>query len=142
MAKVVVAMALLLNLWSFAPGQSEWDKSKSIAASQHEIAMLAIKNKQYDKVLPASAKIFSLNFPADRENLLVEHAQIVIHCLIQDEQYDLAHRVLDEALKAVHSNKSKAELYKEKAYTCKKEGKDEQAISFFQKAVELEEATP
>jgi tetratricopeptide (TPR) repeat protein len=142
MAKVVVAMALLLNLWSFAPGQNDWEKSKSIAASQHEIVMLLIKNKQYEKVFPASQKILSLEFPADRENLLVEHAQIVGHCLIQDGQFDLAHRILDEALKVVRSNKSKAELYKEKAYTCKKEGKDEQAMNFFQRAVELEEAVP
>jgi tetratricopeptide (TPR) repeat protein len=141
MAKVV-ALAVLLNLWSFAPGQSDWEKSKSIAASQHEIVMLAIKNKQYDKVLAASVKIFSLDFPADRENLLVEHAQIVSHCLIQDAQFNLAHRVLDEALRVVRTNKSKAELFKEKAYTSKKEGKDEQAINFFQRAVELEETAP
>jgi tetratricopeptide (TPR) repeat protein len=104
--------------------------------------MLLIKNKQYDKVLAASKKIFALNFPPSRENLKVEHAKVASAALAEQRNFTLAQQVLDEALKAVSSNKSKAILYKEKAVVCSNGGQDAQAMKFLEEAVRLEETTP
>ncbi len=142
MVKVLVAFAFICSVYPFPAGQSDWDKTQSIAASQHEIIMLLIKNHEYDKVMSASRKILALNFPEGQEHRLVEHAQEVNSCLIRDGQYGLAQQLLDETLKSVHANKSKADLYKEKAYAFKKEGKDQDAMHWFEMAVKVEEATP
>jgi len=120
--------------------KDDWEKTRSIAEAQHEIVMLLIKNKQYDKVLPASKKILSLKFPPDREHLLVDHARIACAALSDQGNYTLAHQILDEALKAVHNKKSKATLYKEKALLCSKNGQDGEAMKFLEEAVRLEEA--
>lgn len=141
MAKVF-SVFLLFSSFSLLCGADDWEKTRSIAEAQHEIVMLAIKNKQYDKVLPASKKIFALNFPADRESQLVDHARLASGSLVGQSNYALAHRILDEAIKAVHTNKSKATLYKEKGLVCSKEGQDSQAMKFFEEAVRLEEKQP
>ncbi|MFQ5928666.1 MAG: hypothetical protein ACE5MK_03140 [Acidobacteriota bacterium] len=122
--------------------QENWEQIRSIAEAQHEIVMLLIKKTQFDKVLEASKKIFSLNFPYDQEHLFVKEGQIVADALIHHKQYELAHDVLDAALKAVISSKSKASLYKEKAYLCTKEGEDDEAMKLFEKALELEKSSP
>jgi len=123
-------------------GQTDWEKTRSIAEAQHEIVMLAIKNKQYDKVLPNSKKIFALTFPASREHLLVDHAKLSSSLLVEQANYSLAHQIVDEAIKAVHNNKSKAALLKEKAVICSREGHDGDAMKFFEEAVKLEEGKP
>jgi len=117
----------------------DWEKTRSIAEAQHEIVMLLIKNKQYDKVLPASKKILTLNFPLNREHQLVDHARLASSALGEQGNYTLAHQLLDEALKAVHNKKSKATLFKEKALLCSKNGQDGQAMKFLEEAVKLEE---
>lgn len=139
MTRVLAAWLLLIGMSLAVSGQDDWEKVRSIAEAQHDIVMLLIKNKEFDKVLPASKKIFGLNFPQNREPLLVNHAQILSDSLIQSRQFALAHRILDEALKSVRSNKSKATLLKEKALVCTKEGKDKEAVRYLQEAVKMEE---
>jgi tetratricopeptide (TPR) repeat protein len=141
MAKSSTA-ALLMIAFSFSwlVAQDDWEKTRSIAEAQHEIVMLLIKNKQYDKVLPASKKIFALNFPPSREYQLVDHARLASAALTEQHNYKLAHQLLDEALKAVHTNKSKATLYKEKALICSKTGQDGEAMKYLEEAVRLEES--
>jgi Flp pilus assembly protein TadD len=102
--------------------------------------MLSIKNKQFDKVLPASKKIMALNFPAEREPLLVDHVRLTSAALVEAGQLPLAHLVLDEALKVVRTNKSKVTFYKEKALVCTKEGRDDLAVKWLEQAVKLEES--
>lgn len=142
MVRVLVAIAFFVGVYPFAGVPSDWEKTQSIAASQHEIIMLLIKNREYDKLMSASRKILALDFPEGQEHRLVQHAQEVNSCLIRDGQYNLAQQLLDETLKSVHVNKSKAELYKEKAYAFKKEGRDKDALLWFEKAVQVEESTP
>jgi len=142
MAKVLVALAFWLSFHPLIAGGDDWEKARSIAQAQHEIVMLLIKNKQYDKVFSESKKIFALGFPVEREHLLLSHTHEVNDFLIRAGQYPLAHQILDEAMKWVRSNKSKADLHKEKAYVYRKEGKDSDAMEAFKKAVALEESGP
>jgi len=139
MAKSFATALLILFSFAWLTAQDDWEKTRSIAEAQHEIVMLLIKNKQYDKVLPASKKIFALNFPPAREYQLVDHARLASASLSEQRNFTLAHQLLDEALKAVHTNKSKATLFKEKALICSKTGQDSQAMKFLEEAVRLEE---
>ncbi len=93
-------------------------------------------------MLNASQEIFSLSFPYAQEPLFVTEGRILAAALSELQQYELAQALLDQALEAVNSNRSKALLYKEKAYLCKKSGKDEEAMKFFEKALELEKSAP
>lgn len=142
MSRLASFVALLVVSTASLVGQTDWEKTRSIAEAQHEIVMLAIKNKQYDKVLPNSKKIFALTFPTNREHLLVDHAKLSSSLLVEQANYPLAHQIVDEAIKVVRNNKSKAALLKEKAVICSREGHDGDAMKFFEEAVKLEEAKP
>ena len=119
-----------------------WERTRSIAEAQHEIVMLLINGKEFNKVLNASQEIFSLSFPYNQEPLFVTEGRILATALSDLQQYELAQALLDQALEAVNSNRSKALLYKEKAYLCTKDGKDDEAMKFFEKALELEKSAP
>lgn len=142
MLTALLFSTLLVTPHSSVQEQEEWEQIRSIAEAQHEIIMLHIRNGQFDKVPAAFQKIFSLNFPKEREHLLVEEAKIVSDALVQANQHLLAHQILDEALKVVRSKQSRAALYKEKGYLCVKEGKDDLAMELFEKAVEIESSQP
>ncbi len=142
MPHLFALLILSLSLQANIVDSQGWERSRSVAEAQHEIVMLLIKGKAFDKVLRASQEIFSLRFPYNQEHLFVTEGQILSSALFDQQQYELAQALLDQALRAVNSNNSKALLYKEKAYLCNKEGKDDEAMEFFEKAVELEKSAP
>jgi len=135
-------LILLLGPQSNIVDSQGWERTRSIAEAQHEIVMLLINGKEFNKVLNASQEIFSLSFPYNQEPLFVTEGRILATALSDLQQYELAQALLDQALEAVSSNRSKALLYKEKAYHCKKEGKNDEAMEFFEKALELEKSAP
>ncbi|MFB3141358.1 MAG: hypothetical protein ACE1Z2_00985 [Acidobacteriota bacterium] len=142
MPHLFALLILSLSLQANLVDSQGWERSRSVAESQHEIVMLLIRGKAFDKVLRASQEIFSLRFPYNQEHLFVTEGQILSGALYDHQQYELAQALLDQALRAVNSNNSKALLYKEKAYLCKQEGKTDEAMEFFEKAVELEKSAP
>ncbi len=135
-------LILLLGPQTNIVDSQGWDRTRSIAEAQHEIVMLLIKGAEFDKVLNASQEIFSLSFPYAQEPLFVTEGRILAAALSDLQQYELAQALLDQALEAVNSNRSKALLFKEKAYLCTKDGKDDEAMKFFEKALELEKSAP
>ena len=137
MPHLLTLLILSLGLQANLVDAQSWERTRSVAEAQHEIVMLLIKGKQFDKVLAASAEIFSLQFPYTQEHLFVTEGRILSAALSDHEQYNLAQSLLDQALGAVTSNNSKALLYKEKAYLCQKEGRDDEAMKFFEMAVQL-----
>ncbi len=142
MPHLLVLLILSLGLQANIVDSQSWERSRSVAEAQHEIVMLLIKGKEFGKVLRASREIFSLKFPYNQEHLFVTEGRILSGALNDHQQYELAQALLDQALRAVNSNHSKALLYKEKAYLCTKEGRDDEAMEFFEKAVELEKSPP
>jgi len=142
MPHLFALLILSLSLQANLVDSQGWERSRSVAESQHEIVMLLIRGKAFDKVLRASQEIFSLRFPYNQEHLFVTEGQILSGALYDHQQYELAQALLDQALRAVNSNNSKALLYKEKAYLCKQEGKTDEAMELFEKAVELEKSAP
>ena len=135
-------LILSLGLQANIVDSQNWERSRSVAEAQHEIVMLLIKGKEFDKVLSASQQIFSLRFPYTQEHLFVTEGRILSGALYDHQQYGLAQALLDQALQVVNSNDSKALLYKEKAYLCDKEGKNDEAMKFFEMAVELSKSAP
>lgn len=117
-----------------------WEQVRSIAESQHEIAILLIEKEQYSKAVEEARKIFYLPFPKDKEQLLVDAAKEVSDALIHHKAHNQALEILDEGLRSVHSPLLQADLYKEKAYLYKKMGRDEEAVFCFRKAVELKDS--
>jgi len=142
MPHLFALLILLLGPQTNIVDSQGWERTRSIAETQHEIVMLLIKGAEFDKVLNASQEIFSLSFPYAQEPLFVTEGRILAAALSDLQQYELAQALLDQALEAVNSNSSKALLYKEKAYLCTKDGKDDEAMKFFEKALELEKSAP
>ncbi len=142
MPHLLVLLILLLGPQTNIVDSQGWERTRSIAEAQHEIVMLFIKGEEFNKVLNASQEIFSLSFPYAQEPLFVTEGRILAAALSDLQQYELAQALLDQALDAVNSNRSQALLYKEKAYLCTKNGKDEEAMKFFEKALELEKSAP
>ena len=112
----LLALLLLLGPQTNMIDSQGWERTRSIAEAQHEIVMLLINGKEFDKVLNASQEIFSLSFPYNQEPLFVTEGRILATALSDLQQYELAQALLDQALESVSSNRSKALLYKEKAY--------------------------
>ncbi|MCZ6876980.1 MAG: tetratricopeptide repeat protein [Acidobacteria bacterium] len=142
MPYLLALLILLLGPQTNIVDSQGWERTRSIAEAQHEIVMLLIKGEEFNKVLNASQEIFSLSFPYAQEPLFVTEGRILAAALSDLQQYELAQALLDQALDAVNSNRSQALLYKEKAYLCTKNGKDEEAMKFFEKALELEKSAP
>ena len=142
MPHLFALLILSLSLQANLVDSQGWERSRSVAEAQHEIVMLLIKGKEFGKVLQASREIFSLKFPYNQEHLFVTEGRILSGALYDHQQYELAQALLDQALAAVNSNSSKALLCKEKAYLFKQEGKDDEAMEYFEKAIELEKSAP
>ncbi len=133
-------LVLLLSfLATPAPGQdSNWERVRSTAESQHEIIMILVDKKEYGKVVGESQTLFALPFPIAQEHRLVTSAKMISKALLDVSMIDLAQQVLNKALEAVKGKKSKAEIYREKAYLSRRAGRDDEAMKFFEKSVQLE----
>lgn len=138
-----LCLSLLLLTTAAAPlQQRSWEETRSLAESLHEIVMLLIQKKEFAKVPEAARKIFVLDFPSNKEHLLVEEAKIFTDRLLHHSQFAVAHQVIDAAIQEIRGKGWKAQLYKEKAYLFKKEGKMDEAMKSFEIAVELEKPEP
>lgn len=140
--RVLSEYCLLFLLFLPVPvvAQSSWEEIREIAVSQHEIVMLLIEKQEFDQVSAAAQKIFQMQFPDDQQHLLVKEAEILTDALLQHDQTQVAHQLIEMARNAVKHNKHKAALYREQAYVYKKEGNRDAAMECFQKSIELEES--
>ena len=140
---VRILAALLLGGSLILAEEGEWDQTRRIAEAQHEVVLLLIQEKAFDKVMNGCKKIFSPQLsqgsrtPAGK----VSHRPSPTRSSVR-EQLGLARKVLDGALRVVRYKPSKASLYKEKGYISKVEGKDQEALDFFEEAIKLEQAAP
>ncbi len=132
----------LISAVGSAQTTQEWENTRSIAESQHEIVMLLIEKREFKQAVEEARKIFYLPFPAAKHEMLVTEATQVADALIHHKEHALAREVLDEALLAVTAPKHRAKLLKEKCYLLKKMGNDDEAMSCFRKAVELDNSGP
>jgi hypothetical protein len=116
----------------------DWEEVRHIAESQHEILLLLIEKKDFERIPKVAGEIFRLPFPPDQEHLVVKEIEILTDALLHHNQLALAHRILDDALRCVKTTRSRAQIHREKAYVFKKEGKTDEAMAEFEKSVALE----
>lgn len=122
--------------------QKDWDSVRKIAEAQHEIVVMLIEKGEFQKVPEAASKVLDLNFPGDKEHLMVDAASFWTDLLLHRRQPQLAQQLLDSAYQRVRLNKSKAALCREKAYVFKIQGDLDAAQKMFEKSVELESSRP
>jgi tetratricopeptide (TPR) repeat protein len=115
------------------------DRMLSIAEAQFEVVKLLVKQGRYDRVLPEMNKIYGLGLPEKYEQAVAESASLAADLLVEKSQFELAHQVLDEALKHMRRNASKAALLKVEAIVFKSEGNLDKALQSLEQAINLEQ---
>ncbi|HSR68529.1 MAG TPA: hypothetical protein VLU25_11350 [Acidobacteriota bacterium] len=133
---LLVVLMTCLTLVSPLIAQN-WDEDRSQAEAQYEYIKLLIKNGDFGKVAQATGEFFSIRFPESEEHHFVDTAERISTALTKEEQFEVAHSVLDQALKACRKDHSHGRLFKEKAWVFKKQGNDAEAMVYFEKAKKL-----
>jgi hypothetical protein len=113
-------------------------KTKSMAETQHEIVMLLLKNKEYEKAAMESNKIFDMSWPENQEPLLLKELRILTDQFLRQGQPLLGLRIIERNFKYFKKTSSQAEILKEKGYLHKNLNQNDRALECFRKAQELE----
>ncbi len=118
----------------------KWDitKTRKIAESQHEIAMILIRKKEYSKAAEEATKIFQMNWPDDQESVLLNELLGFARKFNECQQPEIAVHFLETNLPDFKSFKSQAAIWKEKGYSFEKMGKHDEALACFREAQRLE----
>jgi tetratricopeptide (TPR) repeat protein len=116
----------------------ELEKTKSIAGTQHEIVMLLIKKKEYEKAAAEANKIFDMKWPEGQEPLLLRELLFVSEQLRSQGQLPLSLQLIDRNSKSFKTTTSRIAIYKEMGFLYKSMNQDDKALDYFSKARELE----
>ena len=137
-AIILAAMLLAEMIAVFPMYAQELGKTKSKAATQHEIIMLLIKKKEYEKAVAEANKIFDMKWPEDHEPLLLRELLIVSEQLRQQGQAPLSLQLVDRNSKCFKTTASRIAIYKEMGYLYKCMNQEDKEMEYFRKAQELE----
>jgi len=113
-------------------------KTKSMAATHHEIVMLLIKKKEYEKALIEANKIFEMKWPEDQEPLLLQELQLLSDQFLRHGQASLGLNLIDKNSKCFKKIQSQVAILKEKGYLYKSLGQNDKALDCFREARDLE----
>jgi tetratricopeptide (TPR) repeat protein len=113
-------------------------KTKSMAETQHEIVMLLIKQKEFQKAVVEANKIFEMKWPDAQEPLLLKELLFLSDQFLKQGQALLGLQVIEKSSKCFKSPTSQIALWKEKGYLYKGMNQNEKAMDCFIKARELE----
>jgi tetratricopeptide (TPR) repeat protein len=117
---------------------AELSKMRSFAESQHEIAMILIRKKDFSQALSEANKIFELRWPAAQEEILRKDLLYFADQFLHGGQAALGVQLLETNLKSFKSSASRAAILKEKGYLHKNLGQADKAIDCFREAQRLE----
>jgi tetratricopeptide (TPR) repeat protein len=139
----VPLLAATLTAAVFAPDllprqNSELSRNRNYAEAQHEIVMILIKKKEYDKAADEANKIFQMKWPEDQESVLLKELISISDQFLHCDQKPIAVRVLDANLPTFHVAKNRASIWKEKGYLLEKMGEHDKALECFREAQRLE----
>jgi tetratricopeptide (TPR) repeat protein len=113
-------------------------KIKGTAATQHEIVILLINKKDFERALTEANKIFDLNWPDDQEPLLLKELQNLSDQFRRQGQAITGLQLIERNSRNFKKKSSQIEILKEKGYLYKGLGQNEKALDCFQKARDLE----
>ena len=117
---------------------SEAQRKLTVASMQHELILLLIEGRSFDRVQPEWKKVLDLKLGARYEGAITESLLTIGNKLREAKQLPLAHQILDESLSTMpFNNKNKALILRFKAYLFKESGDSENAIRTFRLATEL-----
>ena len=114
------------------------DRTKSKAATQHEIVMLLIQKGEYEKALIEANKIFNMSWPDDQEPLLLKELLNVTGQFLKHRQASLGLELIDKNSKCFKTRSSQIAILKEQGYLYKSLNQTDKALEFFEKARKLE----
>ena len=142
-ALLVLTIAGLIALIPAFSRQSDspvaLDKTKSMAATQHEIVMLLIQKGEYERALAEANKIFSMKWPDDQEPLLLKELLNVSGQFLSHGRAPLGLELIDKNSKCFKRASSQIAIFKEKGYLYKTLNQNDKALECFEKARKLEE---
>jgi tetratricopeptide (TPR) repeat protein len=113
-------------------------RTKSMAATQHEIVMLLMKQKEYDKAAVEAQKIFEMKWPEDQEPLLLQELLFISGQFLSQGQAPVGLQFVEKNSKCFKKTASRIAILKEKGYLYKSMGQSDKAIDNFRQARELE----
>ncbi len=117
-------------------------KIRSMAESQHEIVMLLLKKKEYNRVVPEACKIFEMQWPPQQEPLLLKELLYFTDQFLHEGKADLGLKLLELNLGAFKTRASLVAIWKEKGYLYKKMDQLDKALEAFREAQRVEQESP
>jgi tetratricopeptide (TPR) repeat protein len=132
----IVSVFLLLS--SSLRGQtSDFEKTRKIAAIQHEMVINLIEKKEFAKAAEEANKIFQLKWPDDLETVLKDELLRLSGLFHHSEQNAVALQLVEKNLGIFKSAGNRADLLKEKAYLHELKGEHDKALQCLREAKEL-----
>lgn len=113
----------------------EIDKLLAIAGTKLDIVKVLIAQGKFDRVLPEMKLIFQINLPDKFDEQITDSALIGAKLLVDQGQYEISHKVLDEAFLRVKPNADKARILQFQAGIFKLEGKLDKALAAWEQAL-------
>ncbi len=133
-----LALAMLGTLRPLPAQKDDWSKTRSFAATQHEIVILLVRKKEYAKAAEEANKIFQMSWPAEQEAVMLKELLNFSNMFFHDDQTPLAVKLLETNFSVFKAPASQASILKEKGFLLTKMGKDDEALNCFQEAQRLE----
>jgi tetratricopeptide (TPR) repeat protein len=142
LVRILAALLFMLpaSLSPLPAGQSDssLEKAKGMAASQHEMVMLLIKKKDYNKAAQEACKIFEMNWPDGQEALLLRELIGLSDEFFRHGQAAISLQLIEKNDASFRQTSSQIAILKEKGFLYKSLKKDDKSLECFSKAQELE----
>jgi len=119
-------------------GNESLKKMRSIAETQHELAMLLMGKKEFSKAAEEASKIFDLEWPVEEEPVLLKELIRFSDQFRHEDQATLGIQLLENNFKAFKTTPSRATIWKEKGYLYKNLNQMDKALECFREAQRLE----
>ena len=111
-----------------------------MAEAQHEIAVLLITKREYDKAVEEAAKIFQMAWPAGQEPVLLKDLLFFADEFLHNGQPTYGLLLLERVGGGFKGVPSRIAIWKEKGYLHKELNQADKALECFREAQRLEKA--
>lgn len=117
--------------------ESDFNTTRKIAETQHDIVMVLIKKKEFTKAAEEADKIFIMKWPENKEGVLKDDLLNFSDLFRHEKQPEIALRLLDKHMGIFKVNKNRAEILQDKAYLLEGMGRHDEALDCFREARRL-----
>jgi tetratricopeptide (TPR) repeat protein len=131
-------LTIMLSFAQQIPAQeADLGRIRKIAEAQHEIVIILIKKKEFDRASAEANKIFEMNWPEDQAPVLKDELLRISDLFRHNGQPEIALRLLDAHMCMFKSTKIQADILKDKAYLLEGMSRHDQALDCFRDAKRL-----